>query len=155
MNKILFLISAVALVACSPGSILNQSGSVKKVGDESLAVGECMHFSGGFFGFGGDTPITVTQEDGTEVQNGTDLGVGDYMITTTTSDNDGSSVDSVAEATEACEKPEEGEEPAEAGTPEAGNEEPVISDGTPDDTPVGKKEPRDETSEDTDPPVGN
>ena len=81
MNKILFLISAIALVACSGGSVENQMSMGTKAGDVDVGANECKSLSGGFFGFGSDFPITITSADeNITITDGANLEVGHYVI---------------------------------------------------------------------------
>ena len=130
MNKVLFLISATVLVACSGGSI--QTSVAIKAGDTDMKAGDCQHFSGGFFGFGGDFPLSVTAGEAT-VKGGEDLETGHYQVK-----QEGTEV-VVSESEEACEEAEE-EEKEDSKADTTTEKEPIINDGTPDDTPVGPNE---------------
>ena len=63
MNKILFFISTMALVACSGGSFKNNTDLALMLDDTELSPGQCVELSAGFFGFGSDFPVTITTKD--------------------------------------------------------------------------------------------
>ena len=91
MNKILFLVSAIALVACGSGSIKTEVDV--KAGETDITAGECKHFSSGLFGFGSSWPLDITNTDGSELKEG--LEEGHYVVSA-----DGQ----VTDAEEACEE---------------------------------------------------
>ena len=112
MNKILFFISSIALVACAGGSFQNDTSETVKVGDTELSSGACEAFGGGFLGFGSDFPLTVTKNDEASTLNitdGEDLESGHYVIQA-----DGTVVSSETSCEDEEEAEAEAEEEAEA-----------------------------------------
>ena len=99
MNKILFLVSAIALVACGSGSIKTEVDV--KAGETEMNAGECKHFSSGLFGFGSSWPLDITNTDGSELKEG--LEEGHYVVSA-----DGQ----VTDAEEACEETTENDDSA-------------------------------------------
>ena len=83
MNKILFFISSIALVACGSGSFKNSTTETMMVGTTEVSADACETFSSGFFGIGGDFPVSVTTKDeasSTKIKDGEGLKVGHYNI---------------------------------------------------------------------------
>ena len=83
MNKILFFISSIALVACAGGSFQNDTSETVKFGEIEISAYACKVLSGGFFGLGSDFPGTVTKKDEASTLNitdGEDLDNGDYVL---------------------------------------------------------------------------
>ena len=102
MNKILFLISALALVACSNYTVKNDTAEGIKVGSTVISAGGCEKFSDGFMGFGSDWPQTITKEDESATsatgEADKEWSAGNYVVNA-----DGS----IATADEMCETAEE------------------------------------------------
>ena len=124
MNKILFFISSIALVACSGGSFKNNTAETLSVGDVELEAGACKSFGGGLFGFGSDFPVKVTTGDNSTISitydEGLDednLAVGHYVI---------ESAGKVVSTEESCEEEVTADETAEEAT--AGETEEATAD---------------------------
>ena len=80
MNKILFFISSIALVACGSGSFKNSTTETMMVGTTEVPADACETFSSGFFG---DFPVSVTTKDeasSIKIKEGEGLEAGHYNI---------------------------------------------------------------------------
>ena len=122
MNKILFLVSAIALVACGSGSIKTEMAV--KAGETEMNAGECKHFSSGLFGFGSSWPLDITSTEGSELEGGADLEEGHYVVSA-----DGQ----VTDAEEACEETKENDDSAatDGDSDDATDENTTDEDDTP------------------------
>ena len=121
MNKILLLVSTVALVACGSWTVQNNMATGIKVGDTIVSAGACETLSDNFFG--GVWPATITKEDGSATAKdgkADEKWEGKHYVV----DANGS----IIESETACEEPEK---PAPEGT------EPATPEGTEPATPEG------------------
>ena len=146
MNKILFLISTIALAACSANTVKNDWTSSVKVGETVVASGACEQFSDGFFGFGSDWPQTITTESGEATTADGDKEkqweANNYIV------NVAGSIEESEEACETTEEEEETEAPATEEEEEApATEEPATEAPATEEEAPATEEPATEETE--------